>query len=107
MANVKIETTAIKLMIRKAIALGFASELFSEINSISLKSVFVERHEKTQNNASGIRMAIITSGMLCNEYKYPTNIEITPEVPPDIKAVFAFMPIKITDPIPQLIKKNP
>jgi hypothetical protein len=66
MAKVKMDTTAIKLMIKKAIAFELASVLLVEMSSISLKRVLDERHEKTINNANGIRIAIIVSGILCS-----------------------------------------
>ena len=67
MANVKIETIAIKLIIKKAIALGFAWVLFVDMNSINLKSVFEDLHEKIKNKKSGILIARITMGKLWME----------------------------------------
>jgi hypothetical protein len=64
MANVKIETIAIKLIIKKAIALGFASALFVDMSSINLKSVFEDLHEKIKNKKSGMLIARITMGKL-------------------------------------------
>ena len=66
MAKVKMDTTAIKLMIKKAIAFELASVLLVEMSSISLKRVLDERHENTINNANGISIATIVSGILCS-----------------------------------------
>ena len=94
-------------MIRKAIAFLFTSRSFTEISSISLKNVLVDRQEKITNNIKGISNAAVKNAMLFMQQKYPVNIETTPEVPPEIKAVLALGPINTTEVIPQQIRNTP
>lgn len=55
-ANVKMDTIAIKLMIKKAIAFVLISLSLIIISSINLKKVIEPRQEKITNNTIGIKI---------------------------------------------------
>jgi hypothetical protein len=94
-------------MIRKAIPFPFNSTGEDGINSKILKSVLVDLQAKTMKSASDKNNPAHCAPVVSIEIRYAIRMDIIPEVPPDIKAVFAFGPIKITEIIPQEIKKTP
>lgn len=106
--NTNNDVMAIRLMIRNAIPFPLSSSFAEEeINSKIRKSVLADRHENTMSNAKGTNSAASMLAVEGSWFKYAIAREITPDMPPDTKAVFAFMPMKMTETIPQAIKKNP
>jgi hypothetical protein len=94
-------------MIKKAIPFFFSNGLSERISSKILNSVLVTRHEKTMNSAVDKTIPAAAAPGVPIEIKCPVMIAATPDVPPDINAVFALEPMKITAVIPQQIKNIP
>jgi len=102
-----METTAIRLIMRKAIPLPFSAGSDDGRSSKILNKVFADRHENTMNKAKD-KISPANGPHRCPiEHKYAMNKDIAPDIPPDINAVFAFFPIRITALIPHNIRNMP
>lgn len=96
-------------MIRNAIPFPFSSsEGVGDCNSSNiLKSVLVDRQEKTKNNRKANNNPPILPLLVLLLTIHAINKDTNPERPPEASAVLAFMPIKITETIPLMIKNTP
>lgn len=103
----KTETTAIKLMIKKAMLLLLTSSCFAGISSVSLINVLVDRQANTINSPNDNTKPATCAPLVCAEIRYAINKEMQPEIPPEANAVLALNPINITAETPQVIKNNP
>jgi len=94
-------------MTKKAIPLPFNSGDDSGMSRKTVKSVFVDLQANTQNRAEVTKIPVKLAYGVWVEMRYPTKMEMEPAIPPDMRAVLAFKPMKITDTIPHKMRNVP
>jgi len=102
-----MDTTAIRLIMRNAIPFPLNSGEKFGMRSNILNSVLEARQAKTQNSPAVSNRPAPAAMLFCSDARYAIKSETAPEVPPEMSAVLALLPISISEAIPHSIRKTP